>query len=144
MASRIPAVVVAVGLALAACQNKPEAQPMAAGCGNGAACNVVIKVDNCDPVPSFDPVPLPDRRNVVINWHIDPRSVQDGYTFTPSNGIVPKDDQDNQFSGHTSESPTHFHVNDKNSNSTKYKYSINVQRNGTACATKDPFIQNRS
>ncbi len=143
MPSRHPALVVAIGLALAACQEKPTAQPVAAGC-NGAVCNVVIKVDNCDPVPMPDPVPLPQTPNVVINWRIDPQSAQAGFTFTPTNGIVPHDDQDNQFSGHTAESPTHFHVNDKNSNTTKYKYAINVQKNGTACPTKDPFIQNRS
>jgi hypothetical protein len=143
MASRNRVIIVAVGLALAACQEKPAAQTAAAGC-NGAVCNVVIKIDNCDPVPTPDPVPVPGTGNVVINWRIDPQSAQAGFTFTPTNGIVPHDDQDNQFSGNTAESPTHFHVNDKNSNATKYKYAINVQKNGAACPTKDPFIQNRS
>jgi len=146
VASKFPLVVIPVALALSGCPQQSTSQPppaAAPGC-MGAVCNVLISVPtDCDPVPSPDPVPLPTSTpNVVINWRIDPRAAQAGYAFTATNGIVPHDDQDRQFSGHTPASPTHFHVNDKNSNKTKYKYAINVQKGGTACSTKDPFIQN--
>jgi hypothetical protein len=144
MTPKILTLVVAAGLGLAAYPGTSTSQAPGGGCA-GAACNVVITVDNCDPVPVPDPLSVRKAMGaVVINWRIAPASVAAGYTFTPTNGIVPHDDATRQFSGHASESPTHFHVNNANSNPgpTTYKYAINVQRNGVACPTKDPSIIN--
>ena len=146
MVPKVLTLVVAAGFVLTGCPQSSTSQPpppVAAGGCTGAVCNVVITVTNCDPVPVPDPLNV-SAANSVINWKIAPQSIQQGFTFTPTNGIVPRDDQDNQFSGHTAASPTHFHVNDKNSNRTRYKYAINVQQNGNACPTKDPSIQNGS
>ena len=134
--------VIVAGPVLSGCpqQSISQSPPTAAGPCNGAACNITIRVDNCVPAPSIDPIPVGSTPNVVINWRIS-NPPGDGYTFHPTNGIVP-DNSGQQFSGHTAASPTHFHVNDKNSDAKKYKYAINVHRNGSPCPTLDPFIKN--
>jgi hypothetical protein len=137
---------IVVGFVLAGCG--PETAPpppITKGPCNPAshACNVKISIVDCVPTPDPEPIPIAVQP-AEIHWRIDPASAQAGYTFDPQNGIVPTDDQDQQFSKppNPNPSPTQFHWNDKNTNKTRYKYTINVKRDGSACKASDPFIAN--
>jgi len=134
---------IAAGLSLAGCGMSPPTEK-AGPCNPSAhACKVLISVVDCVPTPDIDPVPIDKTiRPAEIHWQIDAASAQEGYRFEPRTGIVPTDDAEQQFFGPSNPSPTQFQWHDKNTNTTRYKYTINIRKGTTACPAKDPFIAN--
>lgn len=122
---------VALVLSLAACGDSRVSEKT-----NDHFVSVTITNEQID-IPVPDPVPV-HGSHAVIHWEIKTA----GYTF-PDDGIVVVDDAGNEFSGgHTAEHGIKFHLNDKNSFSKTYKYTIKILKGSAPLPPRDPTIAN--
>jgi hypothetical protein len=139
----------AVAVAVLGCAHIPPDTRTNRPCGD-TICFVEISVvpgANCRD-PNFilvtpDPLKIAaGKQNVTIQWRIDDASSGAKYTFDQTKGIafLP----DSPFSGGRRLDPSKYQWQDRNDpGDTKYyKYTVNLLKDGTACAAKDPFIAN--
>jgi hypothetical protein len=81
----------------------------------------------------------------LIRWELDEPAVEAKFRFDKDKGVVLKSqDQKNQFSGQgPNGGKLQYHWRDKNSNTLKYEYDINIVQKGSAKTCKlDPKIFN--
>ena len=84
-----------------------------------------------------DPLPAGPGNNVNLHWNIS----TNGWTF-PSNGIVITNPGDQFSDAQVLNNGRQFKWKDKNTNSVRYKYTINVT-NGSTTLSLDPTIENQ-
>lgn len=86
-----------------------------------------------------DPLPMGKPNNQVIEWTIK----TDNWTF-PDDGIVINSDLNDQFSGGAATgNGKKYTLHNKNTDSNRYKYTVNVA-NGSTRLDLDPIIINQS
>lgn len=84
-----------------------------------------------------DPLSMGKANNQVIEWNIQTNN----WTF-PDDGIVITSDPNGQFSGGgTTGNGNKYTLHNKNTDSNRYKYTVNVV-NGATRLTLDPTIEN--
>lgn len=129
--NRLVIIAVALVLPLGACGDNRVSQKT-----NDHFVSITITNDQID-IPIPDPVTV-HGNHAVLHWEIKTA----GYTF-PDDGIVVGDDAGSEFSGgHTADHGTKFQINDKNSFSKTYKYTIKVLKGSIPLAPRDPTIAN--
>jgi hypothetical protein len=79
-------------------------------------------------------------RPVIIDWHLDLRSVADGYRFTDIGGIAFADRS--EWDCGVIGDGRSFECTDK-AGTGSHKYSVHVVKGKTACEALDPFIVNQ-
>jgi hypothetical protein len=132
----------AFGVAAAGCAGLQEkaVQPCNAG-----VCKVTVTVADCyawDGIkadPDWLVVDSPDRTPKRIEWDIGPAD----YAFA-NNGIVITWDPKREFDEPTrTANGKKFSLRDRHLTLDKFKYTINVERNGVGCRPYDPWIKNQ-
>lgn len=144
MFSKFQLFAVACAFALFGCAQMAGSQGTRALC-QSAVCKVDVAVVDC---ASGDIRAIPDtieiskeHRNVQIHWDLDRDAIKAGFTFT-DRGIQVRDNDGQITDPQRAEQGRKFLWKNKNDNTKTYKYAIALQRDGTACQLKDPFIDN--
>lgn len=141
MGRKVMALVIAAAFAL-------EAAPGAGALPcNAGVCKAEVTVANndCSNAANIkvnpDPLPVPKGNSNNIEW-----TVQDGFTWVaPPGGITslpPNIFTKHQLTGNGKK----YKLHDANPEQvpTPHKYDVHLQKNGVACAVKDPTIRNGS
>ena len=149
-----------VGIAAAALTGCSTVQPRgfdvpadAFKCTYDVDCFVTVSVTNTNPCRVSVDRPAIEIKGSsrwtsvkhLIRWELDEAAVDAKFRFESRTGVVLKQpDPDDQFSGQGPHGgATQFHWFDKNTNSSEYRYTINiVQKNSTNNCLLDPSIFN--
>lgn len=145
MLTKYHVLVLASAFALNGCAQLPVAPGSRELC-RSAVCKVDVAVVDC---ASGDIRAHPETiemsrefRNMQIHWDLDRDAVAAGFTFT-DRGIQVRDNDGQITDPRRAEQGRKFLWANKNDNTKTYKYAIALNdRNGRACALKDPFIAN--
>jgi len=144
MSTKLQLFVVAYAFAVAGCAQMAGAPGTRELC-RSATCKVDVAVIDCatgDIRANPETIEISrDFRNVQIHWDLDRSAIEAGFTFT-DRGIMVRDNDGQITDPQRVEAGRKFLWKDKNDNTKTYKYAIAVQRGGTPCQLKDPFIAN--
>jgi hypothetical protein len=162
MRTRTLLLAIVAGIALAGCEKPqsvpppappPPPPPPVAKC-TAQVCFIVVTVEgNCSDPNNIHVKPdtMPIEKNnhgsdpnkgPEIHWDIR----TNGYTFASQTAIVfnkPPIPPPGEFNNAILvPGNTKYMMNDKNSSTASYQYTVNLLKDGTPCAPKDPFIAN--